>query len=99
MDGTDARACEHRVHNIRSHGHVDAHRVSLLDPLCLQNVGKTAHLVVKLRVCDVVAVFLVVGLVNEGDVIPALGEVSIDAVFRSVELRDRGVNRNGVTAS
>jgi len=86
VDGTDACASEHGIRGFWNHRHVDAHPVALVHTSCLQRIGQAADLAVQLTVADGLGVLGVVTLPQQGGLLAALGQVTIDAVEADVEL-------------
>ena len=85
MNSSNASAGQHRDDRFRDHGHVDQYAVLGLDALREQDVGKLANLAVKLAVGEGAGLTGFTLPNNGGFVGPAIGEVTIDAVFADVE--------------
>jgi len=85
VHGTDARAGEHGVGRFRDHRHVDADAIAFFDAAGFQDIGQFADFLVQLFVGDVFAVLGVVTFPDDGGLVAAFFQVSIDAVIGDVE--------------
>src|SRR5215472_4554843 len=85
MNSADAGAGEHRIGRFGDHRQIDGDPVALLGTPRFQHVGKAADFFVKLAIGNVFAVFGVVALPNDRDLIAALGDMSVDAVGGNIE--------------
>ena len=85
MNSSNASAGQHRDDRFRDHGHVDQYPILRFDALREQDVGKLANLTVKLAVGEG-AGLAGFPLPNDGGFVgPAIGKVTINAVFADVE--------------
>ena len=85
MNRADARAGEHGVGGLDDHGHVDRDAIALLDALLQHRVGKAADFAVQLAVADLQIVRRIVALPDDGGLVGAGGQVTVDAVGGNVE--------------
>ena len=85
MDGADARAGEHGHRSFGNHRHIDSDAVAFLDAARLQHVGKTADLGVQLLVSEFLVVLRIVAFPENGGLVTAFGQVTVDAVVADVE--------------
>ena len=85
VDGADARAGEHRIGGLGDHRHVDGHAVAALDAVRLQHVCEAADMGVQLAIGDRLVLGRVVALPQDGDLLGAVLQVSVDAVGRHVQ--------------
>jgi hypothetical protein len=98
MDGTEPRTGEDRVGRLRDHRHVDRDAIAPLDLAVAQHVGPAAHLAVQFAIRDVPRLGRVVAFPDDGDLIAARLEVTVDAVVAGIrgavlEPADRHVAR------
>ncbi|MNE62993.1 hypothetical protein D3C80_1583150 [compost metagenome] len=87
MDGADAGAGEHGERGLGNHWHVDAHPVAFLHTARFHCIGQAADLTVQFAVGDGLGVLGIVAFPQQGRLLAALGQVTVDAVVADVELR------------
>ena len=86
VNGSNARACEHRDGDVRDHRQVDRHAIPFLDAERSQSVRASADPLVKLAVADVFAALRVIRLPDDRGLVAAGFEVPIQAIAGDVEL-------------
>ena len=85
MDRADPSTSEHRDGGFGNHRHVDDDPVASLDAIRLQDVGEFAGLHMEFGVGE--GAFITrFSLPEDGDLVAALLEVTVDAVFADIEL-------------
>ena len=85
MDRADTRAGQHGHRSFRHHRHINSDYIAFFNALFQQDVGEAAHVAVQLFVRNMFALRSVITFPDDGRLIPALGEVTIEAVRRQVQ--------------
>src|SRR4029079_15791757 len=85
MDRADARAGEDGGRPLWESRHVDGDAVAFLDAARLQHVRETADLGVQLLLSEFFVVLRIVAFPENGGLVTAFGQVTVDAVVASVE--------------
>ena len=86
MDSADAGTGQHGNTRFNNHGHVDSDNIALLDALIFQNVRELTGFFVQFAVGHVAGIGRVVALENDGRLITALFQVTVQAVSGGVQL-------------
>ena len=86
MDSTDPRTGEHRDGGLRNQRHVDEDAIPIFNAVTLENVGKLAHLAVKLAVSDDLFVTRLTLPDNGGLVGAGCLEVTVEAILCGIQL-------------
>ena len=86
VNGADPRAGEHGVGRLRDHGQIDGDAVAAADAHGEQHIGEHIHLAVKLAIGDVArGLGRIVRLPDDGDLMPALLQMPVDAIGADIE--------------
>ena len=86
VDGADPRAGEHGVSRLGDHRQIDGDAVAFADAHRFEHVGKDVHLAVELAIGDVAGrLRRIVGLPDDGDLVPPLLQMAVDAIGADVE--------------
>jgi hypothetical protein len=87
MYGPDTGTGQYGNGQFRDHGQIDAHPISLLDPLVLEYVGKLAHPFMEFGIGNMLRLFLgVIGFKDNGGLIPTCPQMPVYAIFGNVQL-------------
>ena len=85
MHGANARAGQHGHGRLDDHGHIDADAIALGHAEGFKHVAQAAHGFVQLVVGDVLGVFGIVTFPDDGNLVAALGQVTVEAVVARVQ--------------
>ena len=86
MHRPDAGASEHCVGRLGDHRHIDGDPVALLNAARLQNIGHAANMLVQLTVADGFRFARIVALPQNGNLIAARLQMTIDAIGADIYL-------------
>ncbi len=86
MDGADAGTGQHGNTCFNNHGHIDRNNIALLDALVFQDVRELTGFFVQFAVGHVAGISRVVALENNGRLVTALLQVTVQAVGGGVQL-------------
>src|SRR5215813_6762664 len=84
MDEAYAGAGQHRVGSLGDHWQIDRDPVPLLGTARLEHIGEPADLGMKLAVGDLAVMRGIIALPNNGNLIAALGKMTVDAIVRHI---------------
>src|SRR5688572_13603302 len=86
MDRADARASEHRDGGVGNHRHINRDPIAFLHAERLERIRALTHALIQLTISDALGKFRIVAFPDDGGLVAALGEVTIETVRRDVEL-------------
>ena len=85
MDRADPRTCQHRNRDLGDHRQINRDPIAFLDAVLLQHIGKTAHCLVQLAICDAAILGRIVALPQDRDLLGAARQMAVDAIVAGVQ--------------
>ncbi len=85
MNGTNARACEHRVSGFRDHRHIYCYAVALADTLGFEHIGEAAHFFIELAIGDLGILVWFVAFPDDRDIIAMCIQMPVNAIYAGIE--------------